>query len=330
MYTPNANRYKDMPYNKLGKSGLKISALTLGLWKNFGSYDNLPIMESMVFTAFDCGIVSFDLANNYGMPYGSSEINFGKILKKGLGTHREELCISTKAGYDMWPGPYGMGGSRKYLISSLNQSLRRMGIEYVDIFYHHAHDKDTPAEEVALALDQIVRSGKALYVGISNYNKEQTEEIYKILEELKTPFVVNQIEYSMLNQTIEKNGLKEYAKEKGIGLVAYGPLAKGLLTGKYLQGIPADSRMSRGDPYLKPDVLTPELFGKVTALTSIAYERGQKLSQMALSWILRDGIIQSVVVGASRPEQIIENIYSIYKTSFSDDEVQKIADILKE
>jgi L-glyceraldehyde 3-phosphate reductase len=317
-----------MPYKRLGKSGLKISALTLGLWHNFGGYENLTNMENMVFTAFDCGIVSFDLANNYGNPYGSAEVNFGKILRKGLGAHRDEICISTKAGYDMWLGPYGIGGSRKYLISSLNQSLKRMGLEYVDIFYHHVYDESTPAEEVAVALDQIVRSGKALYVGVSNYNKEQTEEIYKIFKELKTPFVVNQIEYSMLNRTIEKNELKEFAKESELGLVAYGPLAKGLLTGKYLQGIPEGSRMSRGDMFLKPDVLTPELFNKITELTKVAYERGQKLSQMALSWILRDGIVQSVVMGASRPEQIVENIYAIFKTDFSEEETAKIADIV--
>ena len=287
MYIADEKRYEKMPYRKCGKSGLKLSAVSLGLWQNFGYRDSFDNMENMCHTAFDLGITHFDLANNYGNPYnGSAEENFGLILKRGMMQYRDELCISTKAGYEMWDGPYGdRNGSRKYLTASLDQSLKRMGIEYVDIFYHHVFDPDTPLEETALALDNAVRQGKALYVGISNYNKAQTEEIMGIFSELKTPFILNQPSYSMLNRWVEDDGLDKFAVEKGFGLAVFSPLYQGLLTDRYLKGVPEDSRIGKGRTWIG-NKLTDELVAKLNELNDIAKGRGQSLAQMALSWLL--------------------------------------------
>lgn len=325
MFTANDNRYEKMYYNKVGKWGLRLPPVSLGLWQNFSFSDCLENMEKMCHTAFNNGIVHFDLANNYGNPYnGAAEENFGKILKRGLGEYRHELCISTKAGYDMWNGPYGAKhGSRKYLLSSLDQSLKRMDIDYVDIFYHHVYDPETPPEEVACALDQAVRQGKALYVGISNYNAEQTAEIKKIFDELKTPFIINQPSYSMLNRWIETDGLKDYAAENGIGLAVFSPLAQGLLTDKYIGGNYSSNR-----PWMnnKPDDATMDILFR---LNDIAASRGQKLSQLALSWVLRDKKVTTVLIGASRPEQIEENMQAVFKTDFTADELEAIENIIK-
>ncbi len=325
MFTANDNRYEKMYYNKVGKWGLRLPPVSLGLWQNFSFTDNLENMEKMCHTAFNNGIVHFDLANNYGNPYnGAAEENFGKILKRGLGEYRHELCISTKAGYDMWDGPYGAKhGSRKYLLTSLEQSLKRMDLDYVDIFYHHVFDPETPLEEVACALDQAVRQGKALYVGISNYNAEQTAEIKKIFDELKTPFIINQPSYSMLNRWIETDGLKDYAAENGIGLAVFSPLAQGLLTDKYIGGNYTSNR-----PWMnnKPDDATMD---KLFRLNDIAASRGQKLSQLALSWVLRDKKVTTVIIGASRPEQIEENMQAVFKTDFTADELEAIEKLIK-
>ncbi|MDO4302319.1 MAG: L-glyceraldehyde 3-phosphate reductase [Bacillota bacterium] len=329
MYTANETRYDNMIYNRCGKSGLKLSALSLGMWHNFGSVNDIENMKRILFTAFDNGITHFDLANNYGPVYGSAEANMGRILKSDLMPYRNEMVISSKAGYDMWKGPYGDGGSRKYLISSLDESLKRLGLDYVDIFYHHRPDPDTPIEETMAALDQIVRSGKALYVGISNYNKEQTQKAYEILKEQKTPFIIHQPSYSMLNRWIEEDGLKDYLYDNGIGCIAFSPLAQGILTGKYLKGIPADSRAGSGkSPYLHSGDITPEKLEKVKALNEIATQRGQSLTQMALAWILRDGKVTSVLIGASRPEQILENIKAIDNITFTEEECSRIDEIL--
>lgn len=326
MYTASEKRYDDMYYRHVGKWGLKLPPISLGMWQNFSYTDNFENMENMCHTAFDNGIVHFDLANNYGNPYnGASEENFGKILRRGLGNYRDELCISTKAGFDMWPGPYGCKhGSRKYLTASLDQSLKRMGLDYVDIFYHHIFDPETPLEEVALALDNAVKQGKALYVGISNYNKAQTAEIKKIFDELRTPFIINQPSYSMLNRWIETDGLKDYAAENGLGLAVFSPLAQGMLTDKYLGG----NKGTSNRPWMKniPDAKTLE---KLEKLNQIALNRGQKLSQMAVSWILRDGKVTTVLMGASRPEQITENIQAVFKTDFTDDELKAIDELIK-
>lgn len=332
MYTPNEHRYEKMLYIRCGKSGLKISAVSLGLWQNFGYLDNFSNMENMVHTAFDLGITHFDLANNYGNPYnGSAEENFGKILDRGLRNYRDELCISTKAGYDMWAGPYGdKNGSRKYLISSLDQSLKRMGLEYVDIFYHHVPDPgETPIEETALALDHIVRQGKALYVGISNYNKEQTAEILKIFKELRTPFIVNQPSYSMLNRWIEHNELDKFAVEQGFGLAVFSPLYQGLLTDRYLNGVPEDSRVGKGRTWIKNE-LNDAMVAKLNKLNDIASDRGQKLSQMALSWVLSNPAVTTVLIGASRPQQIIDNVDAVYKCEFTAEETARIEAVLAE
>ena len=332
MYTPNEHRYEKMLYNRCGKSGLKLSAVSLGLWQNFGYLDNFSNMENMVHTAFDLGITHFDLANNYGNPYnGSAEENFGKILDRGLRNYRDELCISTKAGYDMWAGPYGdKNGSRKYLISSLDQSLKRMGLEYVDIFYHHVPDPgETPIEETALALDHIVRQGKALYVGISNYNKEQTAEILKIFKELRTPFIVNQPSYSMLNRWIEHNELDKFAVEQGFGLAVFSPLYQGLLTDRYLNGVPEDSRVGKGRTWIKNE-LNDAMVAKLNKLNDIASDRGQKLSQMALSWVLHNKAVATVLIGASRAEQIVENAACIEKLDFTEEEISAIEAVLAE
>lgn len=330
MYTANKARYGTMIYNRCGRSGLKLPALSLGMWHNFGSVNDVENMKRILFTAFDSGITHFDLANNYGPAYGSAEANMGRILKSDLMPYRNEMVISTKAGYDMWKGPYGDGGSRKYLVASLDESLKRLGLEYVDIFYHHRPDPDTPMEETMEALDQIVRSGKALYVGISNYNQEQTREAYRILREQKTPFIINQVSYSMLNRWIETDGVKDFLHRSGIGCIAFSPLAQGILTGKYLNGIPEDSRAGSGkSPYLRKRDISEEKLDKVRALLEIAEERGQSLAQMALAWILRDGKVTSVLIGASRAEQISENLKALENTQFSQEECDRIDEILE-
>ena len=329
MYLPNEKRYDKMVYNRCGNSGLKLPAVSLGLWKNFGFSGSLSNMESMVHTAFDLGITHFDLANNYGSPYnGSAEENFGKILDRGMREYRDELCISTKAGYEMWSGPYGdRNGSRKYLTASLDQSLKRMKLDYVDIYYHHVFDPNTPLEETALALDNAVRQGKALYIGISNYNREQTQKIQSIFKELKTPFIVNQPSYSMLNRWVERDGLDKYAAENGVGLSVFSPLYQGFLTNKYLGGIPADSRVGKGETWLGNE-LDEAMISRLNKLNNIAAERGQTLSQMALAWILRNKAVATVLIGASRLEQIIENVGCIEHLDFTDEELAKIESVL--
>lgn len=328
MYTASVTRYEEMRYNRCGNSGLLLPTVSLGLWHNFGTNGNFDTMQAMCHTAFDNGITHFDLANNYGPVPGAAEENFGRILIKGLGAYRDELVISTKAGYDMWPGPYGNWGSKKYLVASLDQSLKRMGLDYVDIYYHHRPDPDTPLEETARALDGIVRSGKALYVGISNYNKEQTIAIAELFKEMGTPFIINQRKYSMLVRDIEKDGLKEYAAAHGVGIITFCPLAQGLLTDRYLHGIPEDSRIRTDGRFLKENAVSEDMISKVRKLGALAAERGQTLAQMALAWILRDGDITSVLIGASRPSQILDNIGMVQNTSFSEEERKKIDDIL--
>ena len=328
MYQADEKRYEEMKYNRCGASGLQLPAVSLGLWHNFGSNGNFDNMQDMCHTAFDHGITHFDLANNYGPVPGSAEENFGRILAKGLGRYRDELIISTKAGYDMWPGPYGNWGSKKYLVASLDQSLKRMGLDYVDIFYHHRPDPNTPLEETVRALDGIVRSGKALYVGISNYNKEQTIAAAELFKELGTPFIINQRKYSMFVRDIEKDGLKDYAAAHGIGIITFGPLAQGLLTDRYLHGIPEDSRVRTDGRFLKEAAIVEETLKKVRALNDLAAQRGQTLAQMALSWILRDGDITSVLIGASKPSQILDNIGIVHATAFSEEERRRIEEIL--
>lgn len=323
-YTAAESRYETMQYNRCGRSGLKLPAVSLGLWHNFGSSASFDNMNAMCHTAFDNGITHFDLANNYGPIAGAAEENFGRILKKGMARYRDELVISTKAGYDMWQGPYGDFGSKKYLVASLDQSLKRMGLEYVDIFYHHRPDPETPMEETMLALDGIVKSGKALYVGISNYNKEQTEEAVKILRELRTPFIINQRRYSMLDRSIEKDGLKSYAAKNGIGIIAFCPLEQGLLTDKYFHGIPDDSRVRTDGRFLQENAITEEKRKQIRALNDLAAARGETLAQMALSWILRDGEVTSVLIGASRPSQILDNVGIVKSAEFTEEELREI------
>ena len=324
MYSANSKRYDTMKYNRCGKSGLLLPAVSLGLWHNFGDNDDFENMKQMCFTAFDNGIPHFDLANNYGPAPGSAENNFGKILESDLGCYRDELIISTKAGYDMWPGPYGNFGSRKYLIASLDQSLKRMGLDYVDIFYHHRPDPDTPLEETMEALAQIVRSGKALYVGISNYDGPNMEKASKLLEELHVPFIINQNRYSIFDRGIEKNGLKDKAKELGKGIICFSPLAQGLLTDRYINGIPEDSRIRRSGVFLNEKALTDEKLAQIKKLNEVAGRRGQTLAEMALSWILKDGYVTSVLIGASKPSQILDNIKAIENTEFSAEELKEI------
>lgn len=328
MYEANEKRYETMLYNRCGKSGLKLPAVSLGLWHNFGSNADFDNMQAMCYTAFDNGITHFDLANNYGPVYGAAEENFGRILKKGLGKYRDEIVVSTKAGYDMWPGPYGNWGSKKYLVASLDQSLKRMGLDYVDIFYHHRPDPETPLEETARALDGIVKSGKTLYVGISNYNKEQTIAIASLFQEMGTPFIINQRKYSMFERAIEKDGLKNYAASHGIGVITFCPLAQGLLTDRYINGIPEDSRIRTDGRFLKEDAVNGETIRKVRNLSVIAKERGQSMAQMALAWILRDGDITSVLIGASKSSQILDNIGMLSNLTFTEEERRRIDDVL--
>ena len=330
MYIASEKRYGTMPYNRLGASGLKLPAISLGLWHNFGDTGRFETMRELCFTAFDHGITHFDLANNYGPPAGAAEINFGRILKEDLGAYRDELIISTKAGYEMWPGPYGDWGSRKYLLSSLDQSLKRMGLDYVDIFYHHRMDPSTPLEETMGALASAVRSGKALYVGLSNYDGDHLMQAAAILEEWKVPFVINQNCYSIFDRTIEHNGLKETAARLGKGIIAFSPLAQGLLTDRYLKGIPADSRIMTDGRFLKENALTEQRMKQIRALNDLAAQRGQTLAQMALAWVLRDGVVASVLAGASRPEQILDNIKAAEHTSFLAEELALIETITAE
>lgn len=328
MYQAEKERYKSMEYCRCGNSGLKLPAVSFGLWHNFGDDSDYENMKQLCFTAFDHGITHFDLANNYGPKYGSAEIHFGKILKEELNSYRDELLISTKAGYDMWDGPYGNWGSRKYLIASLDQSLKRLGLDYVDIFYHHRMDPDTPLEETMGALAQTVKSGKALYVGLSNYNGEKLAKASAILEDLKCPFVINQNRYSIFDRTIDQNGLKETAKRLKKGIIAFSPLAQGLLTNRYLNGIPSDSRVKKDDRFLKESALTEERITQIQKLNALAEERGQTLAEMALAWVLQDEAVTSVLIGASKSEQILDNIRATKNTEFCKEELQKIEEIV--
>ena len=327
-YTANDTRYAQMKYNKCGESGLKLPAVSLGLWHNFGAKDNFETMKEMCFTAFDNGITHFDIANNYGFPYiGSAEENFGKILRQDMSAYRDEMVISTKAGYTMWQGPYGDFGSRKYLLSSLDASLKRLNIDYVDIFYHHRPDPDTPLEETMGALDQAVKSGKALYVGLSNYDGERMERATKILREFHCPFVINQNRYSILDRKVEQNGLLDSAKKEKKGVIVFSPLAQGLLTDRYLKGIPSDSRVKTSGIYLKETALTEEMLAKIQALNEIAKARGESLAQMSLAWVLRREEVTSVIVGASKKEQILDNLRAMNSAPFSEEELAKIDEI---
>mgnify|MGYP000792880845 CR=1 FL=1 len=329
MYTPAKERYNIMEYNRCGRSGLLLPKISLGLWHNFGDASDYENMRQLCFTAFDNGITQFDLANNYGPAYGSAEKNFGRILKEDLMPYRDELIITTKAGFDMWEGPYGNWGSRKYLLASLDQSLKRMGLDYVDIFYHHRMDPETPLEETMETLAQIVRSGKALYAGISNYDGEHMKQAEAILKDLHCPYIINQNRYSIFDRTIEENGLKETAHDLKKGIIAFSPLAQGMLTNRYLNGIPADSRIAKDGRFLHESSLTPERLSQIKALNELAGQRGQTLAEMALSWILKDDHVTSVLIGASKPEQILDNIGIIGHTSFSKEELDKIDAIVK-
>ena len=326
-YMAKESRYDTMQYNRCGASGLKLPMVSLGFWHNFGDTGHYDNMKAMCRTAFDNGITHFDLANNYGPAYGSAERNLGQILRDDFSAYRDELLISTKAGYDMWPGPYGNWGSRKYLIASLDASLKRLGLDYVDIFYHHRMDPETPLEETMGALDSIVKSGKALYVGLSNYDGPTLERACAILNDLKCPFIINQNRYSIFDRTIEKNGLKDTARRLQRGIIAFSPLAQGMLTDRYLNGIPADSRIATDGRFLKETALTPERLSQIRALNELAKNRGQTLAEMALRWILKDGDVTSVLIGASRPEQILDNIAIVGHTSFTPEELDAIDQI---
>lgn len=326
-YAPSETRYSAMTYRRCGNSGIKLPAISLGLWHNFGDITPFSVQQSLLRTAFDNGITHFDLANNYGPPYGEAECNFGEHMRRDWRPHRDELILSTKAGYDMWKGPYGDFGSRKYLIASLNQSLKRMNVDYVDIFYHHRPDPQTPLEETMGALDHIVRSGKALYAGISNYGPTQAREAICILRGLGTPCLIHQPNYSMLDRWIEQ-GLTPVLREEKVGCICFAPLQNGLLTGKYLNGIPADSRAAHDPRYLKPDSITEDKLRRIHALAKISENRGQSLSQLALAWVLRDSVVTSALIGASRPEQIVENIHALDAAPFTHEELSAIDDIL--
>ena len=327
-YTANENRYTEMKYNKCGESGLKLPSVSLGLWHNFGDTGNYENMCKMCFTAFDNGITHFDLANNYGPEAGSAETNFGKILNEHLKSYRDEIIISTKAGYYMWPGPYGEWGSKKYLTASLDQSLKRMNIDYVDIFYHHRPDPDTPLYETMWALDRIVKSGKALYAGLSNYDGETMKKAAEILNELHCPFVINQNRYSIFDRTVEKNGILTAAKEEKKGMIIFSPLEQGLLTERYLKGIPDDSRVRTDGRFLNEGSVSADKIEKAKKLNEIAKRRGQTLAQMSLAWVYNNESVTSVLIGASKPEQIIENINMQKNTSFSEEELKEIDKIV--
>jgi L-glyceraldehyde 3-phosphate reductase len=328
-YIPAANRYEQMVYRRCGASGLKLPAISLGLWHNFGNDTPHATKQAICRAAFDHGITHFDLANNYGPPPGSAETAFGEILRSDFRGYRDEMIISSKAGYDMWAGPYGEWGSRKYLIASCDQSLRRLGLDYVDIFYSHRFDPETPLEETMGALDQIVRSGKALYAGISSYNSQRTREAAAILQRLGTPCLIHQPSYSILNRWVESDGLKDTLRELGIGSIAFTPLAQGILTGKYLQGIPTGSRAAQGKS-LDPATLSPRALDSVRRLAALAEARGQSLAQMALAWVLRDGGITSALIGASRPEQVVDCAGAVRNLDFSAEELAAIDAIAEE
>lgn len=324
MYKADEKRYGTMKYHFCGASGLKLPEVSLGLWHNFGDTASYGNMRALCFTAFDNGITHFDLANNYGPEPGSAESNFGKIMREELGAYRDELLVSTKAGYDMWKGPYGDGGSRKYLLASLDQSLMRLGLDYVDIYYHHRMDPETPLEETMCALDQAVRSGKALYVGLSNYDGPMLEKACRILEDLRCPFIINQNCYSIFDRSIERNGLKAMAVKEKKGIIAFSPLAQGRLTDRYLNGIPEDSRVCTDGRFLKERDFTQETLIRIRALNEIARQRGESLAQMALKWVLRDGVVTSVLIGASKPQQILDNLKVLGSAAFSEEELSKI------
>ena len=328
MYRPADDRYEKMAYRRCGRSGVLLPGISLGLWHNFGNITPFTDQRTLLRTAFDLGITHFDLANNYGPPYGEAERNFGLHMDADWHTHRDELFLSTKAGYDMWPGPYGDHGSRKYLIASIDQSLKRMHVDYVDVFYHHRPDPQTPIEETMGALDQIVRSGKALYAGISNYYEpDQARRAIAELRRLGTPCLIHQPNYSMLNRRIEQ-GLTDVLREEGVGAIAFAPLANGLLTGKYLEGIPEDSRMARDGRYLKADRLDGKTLQTIRDLKAVADARGQKLAQLALQWVLRDPVVTSALIGASRPEQIRENVQALSAPELTTEELDRINGIL--
>ena len=324
MYTPAKERYSIMEYNRCGRSGLLLPKISLGLWHNFGDASDYENMRQLCFTAFDNGITQFDLANNYGPAYGSAEKNFGRILKEALMSYRDELIITTKAGYDMWEGPYGNWGSRKYLLASLDQSLKRMGLDYVDIFYHHRMDPETPLEETMGALATAVCQGKALYVGLSNYDGETLEQAAAILKDLKCPFVINQNCYSIFDRTVEKNGLKDMTGNLKKGLITFSPLAQGQLTDRYLNGIPEDSRIRKDGRFLKESILTAERMEQIRKLNELAAQRGEKLADMALAWLLQKKEVTSVLIGASKTQQILDNIKAIHSAPFTEEELQKI------
>jgi len=326
-YQPAENRYEKMEYRRCGKSGIQLPALSLGLWHNFGGVDIFENYRSILHLAFDSGITHFDLANNYGPPYGSAEENFGRLMKKDFSNHRDELIISSKAGYDMWPGPYGNWGSKKYLVASLNQSLKRMGLEYVDIFYHHRPDPDTPLEETMSALDLIVRQGKALYVGISNYQADEAQKAISLLRELGTPCLIHQPKYSMFERWVE-GGLLDVLEQEGVGCIPFSPLAQGMLTDKYLHGIPQDSRAAKTSGHLQQNQLTDDKLNQIKLLNELAQQRGQTLAQMALSWLLKDQRVTSVLIGASKTEQLADSLKCLDNINFSPDELAQIETIL--
>ncbi|HVV07149.1 MAG TPA: L-glyceraldehyde 3-phosphate reductase [Puia sp.] len=327
-YAPASNRYQSMEYRRCGNSGLKLPAVSLGLWHNFGGVDMLENCRKILYLAFDSGITHFDLANNYGPPPGSAEENFGRILRQDFHGYRDQMIISTKAGYYMWEGPYGDWGSKKYLVSSLDQSLKRMGLDYVDIFYHHRPDPDTPLEETMATLDLIVRQGKALYVGLSNYRAEEAARAFAILKKLGTPCLIHQPKYSMFERWVE-GGLLQLLEKEGVGCIPFSPLAQGLLTNKYLKGIPEDSRAHKPHGFLKEEQVTPEVLGKIGQLNEMAIKRDQTLAQMALAWILRDKRITSVLIGVSKPGQVTDSLQSFRNTWFSEEELSRIEEILK-
>lgn len=327
-YQPAENRYQQMQYRRCGKSGIQLPVISLGLWHNFGDVDVLENCRNILYAAFDNGVTHFDLANNYGPPPGSAETNFGKILKEDFRGYRDEMIISSKAGYTMWPGPYGDWGSKKYLVSSLDQSLQRMGLEYVDIFYHHRPDPETPLEETMQALDLIVRQGKALYAGISNYPADKAVEAIGLLKKMGTPCLIHQPKYSMFERWVE-DGLLDVLGKEGVGCIPFSPLAQGLLTNKYLKGIPEDSRAAKAHGFLKQEQITEDKLQKIRALNNIAQQRGQSLAQMALAWLLKDNRVTSVLIGASRPEQLLDSLQCLQHTEFSTDELKAIEDVLK-